>query len=454
MAAERLIVVGGDAAGMSAASQARRRRSEKDLEIIAFERSPHTSYSACGLPYLAGGIIESEESLVVRSPQEFREKQSIDARVRHEVLSIDLENRRVVVRDLQSGRDQDEPFDLLMVATGTEPIRPPIERIDAQGVFGLSTLQSGIELRRALDTWKPKRAVVVGGGYIGLETAEAMIQRNVSTTLVEADSQPMNSLDTDMGEHVADALRKAGVEVVLGEKVEGLEVSRGRVSSVVTSRRTLTADIVVLGLGTRPQVEPAATSGLRLGSTGAIWVDDHMRTSREGIWAAGDCAETMNRITSKTVNFHLGTIANKMGRVAGTNIGGGDVSFPGVVGTAITKFGDLEIARTGLSSKEAESEGLDFVATSTRSTNKAGYYPGSQRVHLKVLAERPGGRLLGAQIVGGQGAGKRIDVFATALWNRMNVEDMINMDLSYVPPLSSLWDPVLIAARNALDELG
>lgn len=454
MAAERLVIVGGDAAGMSAASQARRMRSVDDLQIVALERGPHTSYSGCGLPYLAGGIISDETSLVVRSPQEFRDEHSIDARIRHEVRSIDLTERSIRVADLDAGREFDEHFDLLLIATGTVPFRPPIEGIEARGVFGLGTLQSGIEFRDALDSSKPKRAVIVGGGYIGLEVAEALVTRGIATSVVEMEAQPMKTLDEDMGEHVANALRAGGVEVFLDEEVEGIELSNGKVSAVVTSNRTLPAEVVVLGLGTKPEVDLAKNAGLRIGESGAVWVDDHMHASDEGVWSAGDCAEQIHRVTSRPVNFHLGTIANKMGRVAGVNIGGGDASFPGVVGTAITKVFEAEVARTGLSSREAAAGGFDFVATTTRSRTKAGYYPGSERMWLKVLAARESGRLLGAQIVGGAGAGKRIDVFATALWNRMTVKDMMNMDLSYVPPLSTVWEPVLVSARQAWEALG
>lgn len=423
------------------------------LQIVAFEKGPHTSYSACGLPYLAGGIVEDEAHLVVRSPQEFEDKYQIDARTGHEVRAIDPDSRRVVVLDLATGREFDEPFDELLIATGTEPLRPPIEGIHGEGIFGLGNLQSGIELRRALDERKPERAVVVGGGYIGLEMAEALVGRGIQTTVVEAEPQPMSTLDEDMGALVAHALRKIGVEVLLNEAVLGFESKDGWVAAVVTVNRTIPADVVVLGLGTRPRVELARASGIEIGESGAIRVDDHLRSSHEGVWAAGDCAEQIHRVTKQPVNFHLGTIANKMGRAAGTNIGGGEAAFPGVLGTAITKVGDREIARTGLSSREATTSGLDFVAASIRSRTKASYYPGSQKVAVKVLAERPSGRLLGAQIVGGESSGKRIDVLATALWNEMTVQDMMNMDLSYVPPLATVWDPVLIAARKAREQL-
>lgn len=446
-------MVGGDAAGMSAASQARRRRPPEDLEIVAFERSPHTSYSACGMPYLAEGLVEDPQDLIARSPETFRSRFTIDARVLHEVTEIDFDSRRVTVTDLGSSKSSQEPFDLLVVTTGTEAVRPRIEGIEAEGVFGLTTLQSGIEVRRALDSWGPKSAVVVGGGYIGLEMAEAFLARGLRTSVVETLQQPMSTLDEDMGALVADALRDGGAEVYLEEPVVGFDVEGGRVTAVVTSQRSIPADIVALGLGTRPAVELARRSGLRIGESGGVWVDDRMRTGTEGVWAAGDCAEQIHRVTGKPVNFHLGTIANKMGRIAGMVIGGEDASFPGVLGTAVTKVCDVEVGRTGLSSAEAETEGFDLAVGEVRSTTRTGYYPGASRIDLKVIAERPGGRLLGAQIVGGEGSAKRIDVFATALWDSMEASDVAMMDLSYAPPFSPVWDPVLIAARRAAEAL-
>lgn len=449
----RLVVVGADAAGMSAASQARRLLGADELEIVAFERSPHTSYSACGLPYLAAGLVDHEERLVVRSPQEFRARYSIDAHVRHEVTAVDLGNRRLTVGDLDRGTQREEPFDLLLLATGSRPRRPAVGGVEAEGVFQLSTLQSGMEVRRALDAWGPERAVIVGGGYIGLEMAEALVARGIETSLVEALPQPMATLDEDAGSLVARGLREAGVQVYLGEAVRAVDRRNGRVAAVVTDARTLPADVVVLGLGTDPEVGLARSAGLEIGESGAIRVGDRMRASHPDVWAAGDCAEQRHLVTGGPVNFHLGTIANKMGRVAGIDIGGGDAAFPGVLGTAATRVCDLEVARTGLSSREVRRAGLDAVSAWARSKTRSSYFPGTEPVDVKVLAERATGRLLGAQIVGGMGSAKRIDVFAAALWNRMTVWDMVHMDLSYAPPFSPVWDPVLIAARRAVEAL-
>jgi NADPH-dependent 2,4-dienoyl-CoA reductase/sulfur reductase-like enzyme len=450
VARTRMVVVGGDAAGMSAAVQARRRRPPEDLEIVAVERGRHTSYSACGLPYYAGDIVKDWRDLVARTPEEHAE-QDIEVRTRHEVDHIDLDARRVRVRDLDGDRVVEEPWDLLVVATGSEPLRPPIDGIDLPGVYGLSVLQDGIELRKAVDAG-PERAVIVGGGYIGLEAAEALVQRGVRTALVEAAPQVMNRIDPDMGELVSEAVRDIGVELHLEEEVEAIE-GDGRVRAVRTAGRTLEADLVVLGLGTRPAVGLASSSGVELGQSGAVAVNPRMQTRHGGVWAAGDCAEARHLVSGKPVSYHLGTIANKQGRVCGINIGGGYATFPGVLGTAVSRVCDVEVARTGLSEAELRDLGLEWERTVVDSTTRAAYFPGAAPIRTKALADPRSGRLLGAQIVGKEGAAKRIDVFATAIWNGMNVQEMVNLDLSYAPPFSPVWDPVLIAARKLAERV-
>ena len=450
MAGTRMVVVGGDAAGMSAATQARRRRTPAELEIVAFERGPHVSYSACGLPYYAADVVKDWRDLVARTAEEFAE-QDIEVRTGHEVDAVDLEDRRVRVRDLDGGRVVEEAWDVLVVATGSEPLRPPIDGIDLPGVYGLSVLQDGIELRRAVDAG-PERAVIVGGGYIGLEAAEALVARGVRTALVEAAPQVMGRLDPDMGELVSQAVRDIGVELYLEEEVEAVE-GGDRVRAVRTAERTLDADLVVLGLGTRPAVGLAEASGIELGPSGAIAVNPRMQARHDGVWAAGDCAEARHLVSGGLVSYHLGTIANKQGRVCGINIGGGYATFPGVLGTAVSKVCDVEVARTGLSEAELEPLGLQWEQAVVESTTRASYFPGAEPMRIKVLAERRSGRLLGAQIVGREGSAKRIDVFATALWNQMTVAGMVNMDLSYAPPFSPVWDPVLIATRKLSEQV-
>jgi NADPH-dependent 2,4-dienoyl-CoA reductase/sulfur reductase-like enzyme len=445
---ERMIVVGGDAAGMSAASQARRRRPADDLEIVAFERSSYVSYSACGEAYYVGGYFDDLDRLVVVTPDEFAAR-DIEVRTHHEVTHIDTRAGKVTVRNLEDGGQASEGYDTLVYATGAIPIRPPIEGLELEGVHEIQNLDDARLVRELVDHGV-ERAVIVGGGYIGLEMAEAFHHRGISTAVVTSGPAVLETtLDPDMGELVNERMREMGIAVHTGTKVECLNGAHGRVRSVDCGRLELPAEVVVLGLGTRPVTELAEQAGIPLGESGAVRVNPRQQTRVEQVWAAGDCAEAVHRVSQRPVNYHLGTIANKQGRVAGINIGGGYATFPGVVGTSITKVCDLEIARTGLTSKEAEGTGFLFVTASIDSTSAAGYWPEAEKLRLKVLAERVGGRLLGAQIVGGSGAAKRIDVFATALWNAMGVAEMINLDLAYAPPFAPVWDPVLIGARQA-----
>ncbi|MEV6629360.1 FAD-dependent oxidoreductase [Actinoplanes sp. NPDC051470] len=451
----KLVVIGGDAAGMSAASQARKLLKD-DLDAVVFERGHFTSYSACGIPYWIGGAVAERDSLVARTPEQHRAN-GLDVRLRHEVVGLDLDRREVVAHDLEGGGEVREGFDHLMYATGAVPKTPPWAL--APGVFGVQTLDDGDAIHRWLSTHEAHHAVVIGGGYIGVEMAEAMVQRGLEVTLLEKSPQPMKAtVDPDMGALVHDAIEKQGIDVRTDAHVSGLALRDGRVRGVVTPEGTLPADIVVLGLGVRPNTDLAARAGLPLGVTGGLMTDLRMRVRGEdgpldGIWAAGDCVQTIHRVSKRPVHVPLGTHANKQGRVAGINIGGGYATFPGVIGTAVTKVCELEVARTGLSSAEASSAGYAFVTASVESTSRAGYYPGAAPMTIKLIAEKRTGLLLGAQIVGRSEAAKRIDALAIAVWNRMTVEEMTALDLGYAPPFAPVWDPVLIAARKAADAL-
>ncbi len=434
---------------MSAASNARRRRSRDDLEIVAFERGSFTSYSACGIPYFIGDVVRERDRLIARTPQVFWDKYDIDARTGHEVTEIDVDKRAVRVRALDGGSETWEGFDDLVIATGATPARPDLSGAEAHGIYGVQVLDDGVAIRRVIDSDKPRRAVVVGGGYIGLEMAEALIRRGLQVSLVEMGPQPMSTLDPDMGAIVADALRAMGVDVYVQERVTAFETDGGRVSAVVTEARTLPADVVVMGLGARPNSELARGAGVAVGATGGIVVDRRLRTDTDGVWAAGDCTEKFHRVSRRPVSFALGTHANKEGRIAGINIGGGYATFPGVLGTAATLVCGLEIARTGLKESEADEAGFEHVSVVVESTTRAGYYPDASPITLKLVVEKRSGKLLGAQIVGRTEAAKRIDALATALWNEMTVDEMLNLDLAYAPPFSPVWDPILIAARKA-----
>jgi len=355
----------------------------------------------------------------------------------------------VLVKCLQSKKGWWEPFDRLLIATGALPFCPKVPGWEAAGIFGLHSLQSGITVRRVLDEERPKKAVIIGGGYIGLEMAEALTLRGLDVSLVDRAPQVMNTLDPDMGSLVSDALVQVGVKLYREEALEAFEVAGGRVKAVVTGKRTLPADVVILGLGVRPNTDLAARAGISLGVRSALRVNDRMQTEVPDIWAAGDCVESFHLVSRRPVHIALGTIANKQGRVAGINLGGGYATFPGVVGTAVSKICKWEVARTGLQEHEIRALGLEHASATIESTTRASYYPHAGPITVKTLAEKGSGRLLGAQIVGIEGAAKRIDIFATALHAGMSVQDMINLDLSYAPPYSNAWDPVHIAVRQA-----
>ena len=443
----KLVVIGGDAAGMSAASKVR--RTQKEREIVVFERGRHTSYAACGMPYFIAGQVPDSDRLIARKPEAFRKNQNIDVRIRHEVVRIDVEGRSVVVRDLEKDTEIRESWGELLIATGAMPVRPDLPGMEAEGVFSLSILQTGIDVYNFIEKNKPQKAVVVGGGYIGIEMAEALLERGMEVSLVDMAPQVMATMDGDMASLISDYMREEGVDVHLEEKLERLEHDdSGRVTEVVTDRRTLPADLVITGIGIQPNSGLAKEAGLELGVRDAIRVDKRMQTTVPGIWAAGDCAESHHLITGEPTFIALGTVASKHGVVAGTNISGGDAEFPGVLGTAITKFNDMEIARTGLSEKEAKSLGRKYKTATIEARTRSGYYPGSASITVKLVAEEASGRLLGGQIVGMQGAGKRIDTIATALTAGMTARNIMDLDLSYAPPFSPVWDPVQIAARK------
>ncbi len=449
----RLIVIGGDAAGMSAASTARRHKSADELEIIAFDRGNYTSYSACGIPYFIGNDVANVGELIARTPEQFAKDHAIDARIAHEAITIDLDRRAVLVRDLGRGTESWEGFDQLMIATGAVPIRPPLPGADAQGIFGVQTLDDGLAVRTALEQHKPRRAVVVGAGYIGLELAEAFCAWDVKVTVIDRGLTPLSGLDPDMGDLLTDAMHRFGMTLRLGETVTGFDTDAGRVRAVVTDQGVTPTDLVILGLGVRPNIELAGQAGIPIGTAGGIAVDRRLATGTEGVWAAGDCAEKFHRVSRRPVTIALGTYANREGRTAGINIGGAYASFPGVLGTAVTKICEVQVGRTGLGESEARAAGFDPIGVAVDSTTRAGYYPGAKPIRTKLIAEHGTGRLLGAQIVGEEGAAKRIDVLAMALWHETTVEELLNTDLSYAPPFSPVWDPVLIAARKTWQQV-
>ncbi|GAB2660971.1 FAD-dependent oxidoreductase [Nocardia goodfellowii] len=443
------MIVGGDATGMSAASQARRLRTSGELEIVVFERGRFASYSACGIPYWVAGDVPGREDLIARTPEEHRQR-DIDLRLRTEVTELDIDGNRVRVRDAD-GTESWCGYDKLVLATGARPIRPDLPGIDAEAVHGVQTLEDGQALIDTLERTAGERAVVVGAGYIGVEMAEALIKRGYAVTMINRASEPMSTLDPDMGALVRDALCGLDIEIVGNAEVTEIRTESGRAAAVVTADAEYPADVVILGIGVRPETTLAEAAGLPLGEHGGLLTDLSMRVrGHDNVWAGGDCVEVLDLVSGRNVHIALGTHANKHGQIIGAGAGGGYATFPGVVGTAVSKVCDLEVARTGLREKDARAAGLQFVTVTIESTSRAGYYPDAAPMTVKMLAERRTGRLLGTQIVGREGAGKRVDIAAVALTARMTVEQMTALDLGYAPPFSPVWDPVLVAARKAM----
>lgn len=454
----RLVVVGGDAAGMSAAHQALRtaRAAGSDLEVVALEATDHTSYSACGLPYWVAGDVASGDALVARTADEHRAA-GVDLRLRHRVDRLDLDRGVVVACDLDTGRDVEVGFDDVLLATGAEPLVPSwaAREVRPPGVHVLHTLDDAAALRDLLAD-RPRSALVVGGGYIGVEAAESLARRGLRTTLLTRGERLMTaSLVPALADLAREGLEREGVRVLTGRQVDALDRDAAGRQVALAGDERIEADVVVVGTGVAPRTGLAREAGLPTGGEvlrHALVPDDRQQVA-DGVWAAGDCAAVRDLTTDRHVLVPLGTHANRAGRVAGTNLGGGEARFAGVVGTAITRVGDLEVARTGLLPDEARDAGFDAVEVTMRSTTVSGYMPDAEPITVWVLGERGTGRLLGCQVVGGRGAGKRVDVAATALHTRLTAAEVAMLDLAYAPPFSPVWDPVQIACRKLAERL-
>ena len=450
----RVVVIGGDAAGMSAAAALRRRLPESD-EVVVLERGDRTSYSACGIPYWVAGDVTSVDDLVARSPEKHREN-GIDLRMHTEATALDLDAREVAIRDVGNGAEGSLGFDRLVIATGAEPLRPDIPGIDGGGIFGVQSLADGQLVIDALDE-KPEHVVVVGSGYIGLEMAEACTKRGIATTVVEQRDTPLSIIEPALGEKVADAMRAMGITLLTGTGVDGFVLEDGKVTGVEVGGTILPAEAVILGLGVVARSDLARDAGLPTGAKGGILTDSTQRVQGvDDIWAAGDCVVTLDRLTGEHIHVPLGTHANKQGMVVADAIAAdllGEsprLEFPGIVQTAITKFCSLEISRTGLGEQPARDAGFDPVVASIDTTTIAGYFPEAGEMTVVMVADRVTRRIIGAQIVGDRNAALRIDAAATAITAEMTVDDVVMLDLAYAPPFSSVWSPLQVAARSMI----
>lgn len=446
MNSQKLIVVGGVAAGPAAASRAR--RVKKDMEIVVYERGPFNSYGACNEPYYIGGVIDDYNKFLARSPEEFKKNHNIDVMLEHEVINIDAGNKSILVKNLKSGEEFTDYYDKLILATGTETINLQVNGTDLHGVFRIKELTDMIAIKEYIDLRHPQKVVTLGAGFIALEMAEAFSNLGMENTIVLRSTMPMGRLDNDISQLILDEIRARDIEFMPGVDFKGISES-GNGLSVQTSTGNLHADMVLVAVGVRPNVKLAKEAGISIGKTGAIVVDEKQCTSIEGIYAAGDCCEVIHRIGGNGVNIVLGDVSNKQGWVAGENAAGGDIIYPGVLGSAHFKFFDLEVAFTGLSEGEANKLGLDTVSYTTEGLSRVEAMPGSAPVLIKFLVEKVTGRLLGAQMIGRDGVANRINTLAMALYNGNTVKEIAEVDFAYAPPFSPVIDPILRAARGA-----
>ncbi|MGQ9509316.1 MAG: FAD-dependent oxidoreductase [Thermodesulfobacteriota bacterium] len=447
---KRLLVIGGVAAGPKAAAKAK--RCDPTIEVVIYQDEGEISYAGCGLPYFISGIVKERDELISRTPGRFAQE-GIKVLRNRRVEEIDIKNKTISGKNLESGEGFKDYFDRLVIATGAEPIRPRIEGVDLKNVFYLRSIFDADYILQTLKSNMIANVVIAGGGYIGLEMAESLIRLNKKVTIVELAPQILTTFDSDFANLLKRYLEAKGIQIFTSEGIQALKGKDGRVTEVRTTHLEIEAHCVLMGLGIRPRVDLAKKAGLRIGETGAIWVNERMETSIEGIYAVGDCAETTHLITGKRVWIPLGSTANKQGRVAGVNICGGHAIFPGVLGTAIFKVFDYNVAKTGLSMKEAEKEGFHPIQAIVEGYDRAHYYPGGKTSTLKVIADQETGRILGGQVMGEGPSDKFVDILAMALHGRMTAHELANVDLAYAPPYSPVLSPIIVAANVLTNKL-
>jgi len=439
----KVVIVGGVAGGATAA--ARIRRLDEQAEIVVFERSGYISYANCGLPYYIGGVIEDPEELTLQTPESFFRRFRIHMKVRHEVTAIHPEKKTVSVKNLETGGVFEEAYDKLLLSPGAKPLWPSLPGMDSDRLFTLRTVEDTLRIREFIDRNKPKAAVMVGGGFIGLEVAENLRELGLEVTIVQRPKQLMNPFDADMAAFIHAEVRKHGVQLALGHSVAGFAEKNGGIEVLLKDSAPLHADLVVLAIGVTPESGLAKEAGLALGMKGSILVNDRMETSVPDIYAVGDAVQVKHYVTGEDALIALAGPANKQGRIAADNICGGDSRYLGSQGSSVIKIFDMTAATTGINETNARKSGQDVDTVILSPMSHAGYYPGGKLMTMKVVFEKETYRLLGAQIVGYEGVDKRIDVLATAIHAGLKATQLKDLDLAYAPPYSSAKDPVNMA---------
>ena len=443
----KVIIVGGVAGGASAA--ARIRRLDETAQIIVFERSGYVSYANCGLPYYIGGVIEDRSLLTLQTPESFKSRFEIDVRIHHEVVAIHRERKAVTVRNLENGTEFEETYDKLILSPGARPIRPPMPGLDAKRLFTLRTVEDTLKIRAFVEKEKPRRAVLAGGGFIGLELAENLCEMGVDVTIVQLLDQLLTPLDKDMASFVHARFRLKGVHLMLKTAVSGFEERDGCILTHVDGGEPLCAEMAVLAIGVSPDSALARESGLEIGARGAIVVDEHMRTSDPDIYAVGDAIQVRNAVTGSSGLVSLAGPANKQGRIAADHVCGLNSAYHGAYASSVIKVFDMTAATTGINEHAAKEAGLSYEKIVLSPASHASYYPGGRAMTIKLLYEKETLRILGAQIVGFDGVDKRIDVIATAMQAGLKAPQLAQLDLAYAPPYSSAKDPVNMAGFMA-----
>lgn len=433
----RIVIIGAVAAGTSAGAKAR--RNDESAEIVIYEMDSFISYAGCGTPYYIGGKVDSVETLAPRDPAFFKTKYNIDVFIKHEVLSIDSKNKTLEVKELSTGNVFTDKYDKLVISTGATSTIPPIKGMDQKNVFTLRNIVDMNRIKAFLYENKPKTAIIIGTGFIGLEVCENLKGLGINVTMVERLPQVTPGLDQEMAVYVEEHLIKSGVKVITG--VTATEISGNKVN--LDNGSEIEGEFILVSVGVKPNTNLAVKAGVDLGVTKAIKVNEKMMTNIEDIYACGDCIEQYNLITGKPIYRALGSTANKTGRIAGENISGGNIDFRGILGTGIFKVFGMSVAVTGFSEQSAKTEGYEVVICHNKTINKPEYMGGQEMV-IKGIADAKTGRLLGAQIIGYEGVDKRIDVLATAITFKANVEDLFHLDLAYSPPFSLPKDPVML----------
>ena len=443
------MIVGGVAGGATCA--ARIRRLDEDAEILVLDKGPYVSFANCGLPYYVGDVIRDESNLLLASPDLFRKRFNIEVRTRHEVVAIHRTQRTVTVRDLETGRECEEPYDALVLSPGAAPIRPPLRGIDLPGIFTLRTVPDAREIRNWIDTRRAQKAVIVGGGFIGLEMAENLVHRGMAVTVIEMAAQVMPPLDPEIAEYARQRLESHGVNLVLANRVVAFgQGGDGTLSVCAQDGAEFEADLVVLSIGVRPESQLARNAGIAVGERGGIRVDEQMRTCDPHVWAVGDAVEVKNWVTGKWELMPLAGPANRQGRVAADAICGRETRFRGVQGTAVCGFFGMTVALTGATEKALSSAGMkDLETIYLHPNHHVGYYPGAQAIHLKLIFRKSDGLVLGAQAAGEQGVARRIDVIAQAIQMKATVFDLEEAELCYAPQYGGAKDPVNFAGMIA-----